>query len=193
MNENQQAAVSRAREALNKALAPHRGEPRDTYELINDLGFTVGTLAVQLQMMIDLVAELDNRAEVVAANRADELAELRRGRASCGHVANADGECDCSWWPERAPLAGTLGSEAGDEHQADELAADQEMNPSYPHHAADEHQADRPCVHCGGGTAPWFCDICRPPAADAAAGQADELTDAERRQLAVVLSPRRRR
>jgi len=24
-------------------------------------------------------------------------------RASCGHPANEDGECDCSSWPERAP------------------------------------------------------------------------------------------
>lgn len=23
--------------------------------------------------------------------------------ASCGHPANEDGECGCSWWPERAP------------------------------------------------------------------------------------------
>lgn len=23
--------------------------------------------------------------------------------ASCGHLRNADGECDCSYWPERAP------------------------------------------------------------------------------------------
>lgn len=29
-----------------------------------------------------------------------------RGLASCGHPANADGECNCSSWPERAPDAG---------------------------------------------------------------------------------------
>lgn len=28
-----------------------------------------------------------------------------RGLASCGHPADEDGECDCSSWPERAPLA----------------------------------------------------------------------------------------
>jgi hypothetical protein len=27
------------------------------------------------------------------------------GFASCGHPANEDGECDCSSWPERAPIA----------------------------------------------------------------------------------------
>jgi hypothetical protein len=25
------------------------------------------------------------------------------GLASCGHMAGPDGECGCSWWPERAP------------------------------------------------------------------------------------------
>ena len=24
-------------------------------------------------------------------------------RASCGHLADEDGECSCSYWPERAP------------------------------------------------------------------------------------------
>lgn len=28
------------------------------------------------------------------------------GRASCGHPADADGECSCSSWPERAPDRG---------------------------------------------------------------------------------------
>jgi hypothetical protein len=30
-----------------------------------------------------------------------ELPEARR--ASCGHPADEDGECSCSYWPERAP------------------------------------------------------------------------------------------
>jgi len=32
--------------------------------------------------------------------------------ASCGHPRNEDGECDCAWWPERAP-AGAVHSAAG--------------------------------------------------------------------------------
>lgn len=35
--------------------------------------------------------------------RAEQLGA--RGLASCGHPANEDGECSCSSWPERAPVA----------------------------------------------------------------------------------------
>jgi len=30
-------------------------------------------------------------------------------RASCGHPANEDGECDCSCWPERAEIVQAAG------------------------------------------------------------------------------------
>lgn len=48
-----------------------------------------------------------------AGVRADELPEIRKGilslaadhgLASCGHQADEDGDCGCSYWPERAPL-----------------------------------------------------------------------------------------
>lgn len=31
--------------------------------------------------------------------------------ASCGHPADEDGECSCSWWPERAPAAAAPAAE----------------------------------------------------------------------------------
>ncbi len=37
--------------------------------------------------------------------RADEpVPYIPAALASCGHLANKDGEHDCAWWPERAPL-----------------------------------------------------------------------------------------
>lgn len=30
--------------------------------------------------------------------------EGRPDLASCGHTRNEDGECNCAWWPERAPV-----------------------------------------------------------------------------------------
>jgi len=51
-------------------------------------------------------AALDARLwELGNANAAAAL-EDGRSLASCGHPADADGECSCSWWPERAPDRG---------------------------------------------------------------------------------------
>jgi hypothetical protein len=48
--------------------------------------------------------------------------------ASCGHPANEDGECDCMWWPERAPItAERLAAAVKDmERFSRSLAADRE-------------------------------------------------------------------
>lgn len=65
------------------------------------------------------VAEGPSLVDAALASAADDpgnagwtdqlLAHLRHAPtalddlASCGHPRNEDGECDCSWWPERAP------------------------------------------------------------------------------------------
>jgi hypothetical protein len=51
----------------------------------------------------DGMRDLD--AAVKAANPAHAI--YARPPASCGHPMNDDGECDCAWWPERAPITAT--------------------------------------------------------------------------------------
>jgi hypothetical protein len=47
----------------------------------------------------------DLDAAVRAANPGHAI--YARPPASCGHPMNDDGECDCAWWPERAPITAT--------------------------------------------------------------------------------------
>lgn len=82
-DKNYQAALT----AL-EAIAELQARDKDSVELAS-------VLAQRLTVLERRVAEL-------------EMAELERiaggqHRASCGHPADADGECNCAWWPERAP------------------------------------------------------------------------------------------
>jgi hypothetical protein len=43
--------------------------------------------------------------EIARGQAAQHLLDARTELASCGHPRNADGECDCAWYPERAPAA----------------------------------------------------------------------------------------
>lgn len=59
----------------------------------------------------ELAEELVAEAFYAGARHACDLMEqendrAHRGLASCGHPADEDGECGCSYWPERAPWRG---------------------------------------------------------------------------------------
>jgi hypothetical protein len=86
--------------------------------------------------------------------------------ASCGHVANEDGECDCSYWPERAPLVTRR-------HLA--------LVPSDPdYHTPEAHEFDpwlpelSQCRHClpetigATGNEPWEAELLAEPESDEA-------------------------
>lgn len=88
MDTNQARRLTRALEVLNEKRA---SGAQDKDELIGNLSDRAGKLDYWLRDIIALVGELDGAPPPPA------------DPASCGHPRNADGECSCSSWPERAP------------------------------------------------------------------------------------------
>jgi hypothetical protein len=93
MDQTQRDRITRAREALN--------EKRHAYDP-EQLAAHLGRMGYWLNDIIALAVELDG-----------DMPSL----ASCGHVRDADGECSCSSWPERAAVTCTCERVAGS-HQA---------------------------------------------------------------------------
>jgi len=92
MDDNQTDRIARAREVLSEDQHPQPG--RDPGQLLFDLAERVGKLEYWLHDIIALAAELDAAPPPPPTSL-----------ASCGHPRDEDGECSCSWWPERAPAS----------------------------------------------------------------------------------------
>lgn len=101
-------ARRRSRHATADELAAASSEAR---ELITQAWTVSRVLRAQLARYEQLVRVDSWRDVVNVAIPGADLAGLAlagaelAGPASCGHPADADGECSCAWWPERAPEA----------------------------------------------------------------------------------------
>ena len=66
-----------------------------------------GQAAGVLQLAADQITDLDRRVRALEAHAETHglppAPAARPHLASCGHPANADGECSCAHWPEPAP------------------------------------------------------------------------------------------
>lgn len=70
----------------------HRMGPEQRRELMADMPLVYGRVFPVVS------------TATITGHVTDALEKQRAPRASCGHKANEDGECGCSYWPERAPL-----------------------------------------------------------------------------------------